>query len=78
MRDYFSCDNNRANGRYYKFYYKEKSPHYRDDFNKSAPGDYGIEISEDEYNKLNIPTKTCGEIPDDPKVLNKVWGVDCF
>lgn len=71
-------DNNRANGRYYKFYYKEKSPHYRDDFNKSAPGDYGIEISEDEYNKLNIPTKTCGEIPDDPKVLNKVWGVDCF
>lgn len=73
------CYNNKTKEvRFYKFYLKKNRANDRSDYDKSAPGDYGIEISEDEYNKLNIPTKTCGEIPDDPKVLNKVWGLDCF
>lgn len=73
------CYNNKTSEvHFYKFYLKKNRADDRSDFDKSAPGDYGVEITEEEYNKLNIPSTTCGKIPNDPNVLNKVWGVDCF
>lgn len=73
------CYNNKTKEvHFYKFYLKKNNANDRSDYDESAPGDYGIEISEEEYNRLDIPGKTCSEIPHDRDVLNKVWGVDCF
>lgn len=68
--------------KFYKFYYKERylpsGAFDRFSFDKTAPGDYGIEISEEEFNKLKIVTRTCGSLPSDPQVKNKIMHVDCF
>ena len=65
-------------GGYYKFYYKERTPHDSCDFNKSAIGDYGIKISKEEYDKLKIPNATCHCIPSDPNVANKLLHTNVF
>ena len=65
-------------GGYYKFYYKERTPHSSCDFDKSAIGDYGIKISKEEYDKLNIPDSTCHCIPNDPNVANKLLRTNVF
>lgn len=61
---------------YRKFYAKPFPKKF--DYNKTAEGDYGIDITEDEYKKLNIICGTFAKIPTDPDVLNEFWGVDWF
>lgn len=65
-------------GGYYKFYYKERTPHSSCDFDKSAIGDYGIKITKEEYDKLNIPYSTSNCLPSDPNVANKLLRTNVF
>lgn len=61
----------------YRKFYEKPFPN-KWDYNKTAEGDYGIDITEDEYKKLNIICSTFTTIPTDPNVLNEFWGVDYF
>ncbi len=47
-------------GEYRKFYYNDRCP----SFSQSAPGDFGVIISKDEFYHLSIIDRTYGNIPD--------------
>lgn len=59
---------------YRKFYLDSASVRYNFDYDMTAMGDYGIVISEEEYEKLNIIGATFSHIPKDYDVLHKLWG----
>ena len=62
---------------YKKWYFR---PECQDkyDWRNTVKGDYGIDITEEEYEKLKIIGDTSNHLPSDGKVLNKLWGVECF
>ena len=62
---------------YKKWYFR---PECQDkyDWSHTVKGDYGIDITEEEYEKLKIIGDTSNHLPSDGKVLNKLWGVECF
>ena len=62
---------------YKKWYFR---PECQDkyDWSHTVKGDYGIDITEDEYEKLKIIGDTSNHLPSDGQVLNKLWGVECF
>ena len=62
---------------YKKWYFR---PECQDkyDWRNTVKGDYGIDITEEEYEKLKIIGDTSNNLPSDGKVLNKLWGVECF
>lgn len=62
---------------YKKWYFR---PECQDkyDWRNTVKGDYGIDITEEEYEKLKIIGDTSNHLPSDGQVLNKLWGVDCF
>ena len=62
---------------YKKWYFR---PECQDkyDWRNTTKGDYGIDITEDEYEKLKIIGDTSNHLPSDGKVLNKLWGYTCF
>ena len=62
---------------YKKWYFR---PECQDkyDWRNTVKGDYGIDITEEEYEKLKIIGDTTNHMPSDGKVLNKLWGVECF
>lgn len=62
----------------YKKWYFRPECQGKYDYNRTADGDYGIDITEEEYEKLNIICKTCTGLPSDGQVLNKLWGETCF
>ena len=62
----------------YKKWYFHPECQGKYDYNRTAKGDYGIDITEEEYDKLNILCKTCTNLPTDGQVLNKLWGYTCF
>jgi hypothetical protein len=43
------------------------------DYNKTATGDEGIIITEEEYKKLDIVGATYSNLPSDFDVLDKLW-----
>ena len=63
---------------YRKFYLHPEDVKCYFDYNKTAMGDYGIVISEEEYKKLDIPCPTFAKLPTDADVLNKLLGMTCF
>lgn len=62
---------------YKKWYFR---PECQDkyDWRNTVKGDYGIDITEDEYNKLKTVLSSYTTIPSDGQVLNKLWGYTCF
>lgn len=62
---------------YKKWYFR---PECQDkyDWRNTTKGDYGIDIAEDEYEKLKIIGDTSNHLPSDGQVLNKLWGYTCF
>ena len=62
---------------YKKWYFR---PECQDkyDWRNTVKGDYGIDITEEEYEKLKIIGDTSNHLPSDGKVLNKLWGIVCF
>lgn len=62
---------------YKKWYFR---PECQDkyDWRNTAKGDYGIDITENEYEKLKIVGDTSNHLPSDGQVLNKLWGCTCF
>ena len=62
---------------YKKWYFR---PECQDkyDWRNTVKGDYGIDITEDEYNRLKTVLSSYTEIPSDGQVLNKLWGYTCF
>lgn len=62
---------------YRKFYLKNPNPGIFD-YNKTAIGDYGVVITKEEYDKLNVSGASFSHTPSDPQVLNKLLGVTCF
>ena len=67
---------------YRKFYWDETlfKKYGRQAINKTQDGDMGIVISENDYYNLHYSGiySKYSALPTDPKVLNKLWGYDCF
>lgn len=57
---------------YRKFYFNNPNPSSLD-YNKTATGDEGIIITEEEYKKLDIVGATYSNLPSDFDVLDKLW-----
>lgn len=62
---------------YRKFYCNNPNPNSLD-YDKTAIGDEGIIITEEEYEKLKTVGGTYSILPSDPQVLNKLWNTDIF
>lgn len=62
---------------YRKFYLKNPCPK-RWEYNKTSNGDHGIDITEEEYKKLEIACGTFACLPSDSDVLNEIMGMNCF
>ena len=62
---------------YRKFYFNNPNSNGYD-YDKTAIGDEGIIITEEEYKKLDIVGATYSNLPSDPQVLNKLWNTDIF
>ena len=62
---------------YRKFYFNNPNPSSLD-YDKTAIGDEGIIITEEEYEKLKPVGATYSNLPSDPQVLNKLWNTDIF
>lgn len=62
----------------YKKWYFHPECQDKYDWRNTVKGDYGIDITEEEYEKLKIIGDTSNHLPSDGQVLNKLWGLDCF
>ena len=62
---------------YRKFYFNPNTQK-KWDYDRTEKGDYGIEITQAEYERLNSWPSTYSTLPKDGQVLNELWGVDCF
>ena len=62
---------------YKKWYFRpERQGKY--DYNHTVEGDYGINITEEEYKKLKILCGTFSTIPNDLKVWDNLWTTTTF
>ena len=59
----------------YKKWYFRPECQGKYDYNCTVKGDFGIDISEEEYKKLDVISPTYTHLPTDRQVLNKLmWG----
>lgn len=63
----------------YKKWYFRPECQGKYDYDRTVKGDYGIDITEEEYNKLTmVVCRSYRTLPSDGQVLNKLWGTNCF
>lgn len=69
-------DNCKTKKRGYKKWYFRPECQGKYDWNRTVKGDYGIDITEEEYNKLNIIDRKHATIPSDFSVFEELVGWD--
>lgn len=74
----YSGFNEKTHKKEYRKWYFQYDKQERKDYRKTLNGDYGIIISKEEYEKLDISGKTCSGLPSDNEVLNILFGCNTF
>ena len=72
----FSGENSKTGKEFYRVWYFRPECQGKFDYNTTVDGDMGIEITKEEFNKLNFGALTCSNIPSDYNVVKKLWGDD--
>lgn len=70
----FSGTNEKTGKKFYRKWYFRPECQGKLDYNRTVKGDYGIEITKEEYDKLNSSSNYCTCMPSDPKVVHDLWG----
>lgn len=72
----FNGKNSKTGKKFFRVWYFRPECQGKFDYNKTVDGDMGIEITEEEFNKLNFGALTCSNVPSDFSVTKKLWGED--
>ena len=70
----FSGKNSKTGKEFYRVWYFRPECQGKLDYNTTVDGDMGIEITKEEFNKLNFGTLTCTCMPSDYDVVHALWG----
>lgn len=70
----FDGINHKTGKEFYRVWYFRPECQGKYDYNTTVDGDMGIEITKEEYNKLNFGCLTCKITPSDYSVTQKLWG----
>lgn len=71
----FSGKNSKTGKEFYRVWYFRPECQGKLDYNTTVDGDMGIEITKEEFNKLNFGALTCTCMPSDYDVVHKLWGI---
>lgn len=72
----FDGKNQKTGKKFYRVWYFRPECQGKFDYNKTVEGDMGIEITKEEFDKLNFGDLKCKSIPSDYNVTKKLWGYD--
>ena len=72
----FNGKNSKTGKEFFRVWYFRPECQGKFDYNTTVEGDMGIEITEEEFNKLNFGALTCKLVPSDYNVTKKLWGYD--
>lgn len=72
----FNGKNSKTGKEFYRVWYFRPECQGKLDYNTTVDGDMGIEITKEEFNKLNFGVLTCTCMPSDYNVTKKLWGYD--
>lgn len=70
----FSGKNSKTGKEFYRVWYFRPECQGKLDYNTTVDGDMGIEITKEEFNKLNFGALTCTCMPSDYDVVHALWG----
>lgn len=70
----FSGKNSKTSKEFYRVWYFRPECQGKLDYNTTVDGDMGIEITKEEFNKLNFGALTCTCMPSDYDVVHALWG----
>ena len=70
----FSGKNQKTGKEFYRVWYFRPECQGKLDYNTTVEGDMGIEITKEEFNKLNFGALTCTCMPSDYDVVHALWG----
>ena len=70
----FSGKNSKTGKEFYRVWYVRPECQGKLDYNTTVDGDMGIEITKEEFNKLNFGALTCTCMPSDYDVVHALWG----
>lgn len=70
----FSGKNSKTGKEFYRVWYFRPECQRKLDYNTTVDGDMGIEITKEEFNKLNFGALTCTCMPSDYDVVHALWG----
>lgn len=70
----FSGKNRKTGKEFYRVWYFRPECQGKLDYNTTVDGDMGIEITKEEFNKLNFGALTCTCMPSDYDVVHALWG----
>lgn len=70
----FTCKNQKTGKQIYKKWYYRPECQGKYDYNSTVKGDYGIDITEEEYQKLNTIRGSHMSLPSDSDVRNDLLG----
>ena len=69
----FSGKNSKTGKEFYRVWYFRPECQGKLDYNTTVDGDMGIEITKEEFNKLNFGALTCTCMPSDYDVVHALW-----
>ena len=72
----FNGKNQKTGKEFYRVWYFRPECQGKFDYNATVKGDMGIEITKEEFNKLNFGDLKCKLVPSDYNVTKKLWGYD--
>ena len=70
----FNGKNRKTGKEFYRVWYFRPECQGKLDYNTTVEGDMGIEITKEEFNKLNFGALTCTCMPSDYDVVHALWG----
>lgn len=70
----FSGKNQKTGKEFFRVWYFRPECQGKFDYNTTVDGDMGIEITKEEFNKLNFGALTCTCMPSDYDVVHALWG----
>lgn len=70
----FNGKNSKTGKEFYRVWYFRPECQGKNDYNKTVDGDMGVEITKEEFDKLNFGALTCTCMPSDYDVVHALWG----